>query len=1033
MKKTVVLKSILLILLSIVCTAALVESIIMIGRYNVNSNFKANYGIIEPDAGILESGQLIPLDGNWGFYPGEYISSADEAKGDPVSVKVPGDWYDSGIAGEGIGTYRLVLKLPEMNERLSVRITGNILPFKLFVNGENIAQEGAVGYGASDTEYSMKTVVASFEPQEENEIFIQTCNYKLDSGLIRYSIFLGAEEGMAKVSTSNISRDWMILGALFIMALYYLILFVNNKNKVTKATLLMFILCILDILYAFNSNEYLIYNIFPNISCGAIDKMVYALPTCGGTMLIYFVDVFYRDMSWKPAKNISTIKAAVLMAVMVFFSYSFSLGGFTLSNVLMEIEFLYSIAILSYAISRKRPYAVSILAATVILNAAIIYTVLYYANIASSPYGGMVSLGNIVVILCFATVVAVDLNESYKAVIRLSENLTEATKLKDEFLTNTSHEIRTPLNSMVALTESVILEAGDTISEEQKDTLMMVTANGRRLASLVNDILDYSKMKNGDLTLVLSVFSAENLLGRLKREFTLLAEKKSIDLQYDVEKQLPLVYADEHRIIQVVYNLVGNALKFTNGGGWIKISAWAEKDAIYVSVQDNGTGIAENRINDIFKSFEQADATVAERFGGLGLGLSISKQIVESHGMRITVKSKLGEGSAFTFGIPVSTETSIIADNENDKGFIHEPNKSVFQEDRIVIEGAKGKTIIIIDDNYDNIAGAAGILKTEGYGIRGFTSAEEGIKETFSNGQAVSVILDLMMPEISGYEVCEQIRKRFSLLEMPILILTAKVQTDSITRALKSGANDYLCKPFDANELIARVNTLIRLKEVSELAVASETKFLQAQIKPHFLYNALNTISALCIDDGEKASDLIDYLCIYLRNSFNTGDQTDLVNLEKELEIVTAYVEIEKARFGEKIRVEYEIDYDTKCMLPPLVLQPLVENSIRHGLVKKEGGGTVRVGIYQSVDGIYFAVSDDGAGIAQENPADLLNYAGGNDGVGLININKRLVKNFGHGLKIQSKPGEGTVVSFFIPKKLKIGGLPGDQCDYSGR
>lgn len=191
------------------------------------------------------------------------------------------------------------------------------------------------------------------------------------------------------------------------------------------------------------------------------------------------------------------------------------------------------------------------------------------------------------------------------------------------------------------------------------------------------------------------------------------------------------------------------------------------------------------------------------------------------------------------------------------------------------------------------------------------------------------------MPKMSGYEVCRKIRERYSLIDLPILIITAGSTMFDAEVGFEAGANDFVTKPFETKELCAKVHTLLSLKNFMDKALANEMAFLQSKIKSHFLYNALSTIMSFCYTDGEKAGELLGRLSEYLKKSFNIEDTVSSVSLKNELELTDAYVEIEKARFGERLKIIYNIG---ETLLHTRVLPLTIQPFIRHGILPKELG-----------------------------------------------------------------------------------------------
>ncbi len=323
--------------------------------------------------------------------------------------------------------------------------------------------------------------------------------------------------------------------------------------------------------------------------------------------------------------------------------------------------------------------------------------------------------------------------------------------------------------------------------------------------------------------------------------------------------------------------------------------------------------------------------------------------------------------------------------------------------------------IMIVDDNPSNISLLTRILNLHGYtNILPITDSGEVIDQ-FKKWQPDIILLDLLMPRFNGLDILDQINSIKNKQYLPVIMITADDSMDNRVKALKMGANDYISKPFNPQELIARIENLIIMKKSMDQALATETAFLQAQIKPHFLFNTLNTISSFCDTDPERASCLIDDFARYLRQSFDFKSTDLSVPVEREMQLVNSFVEIQKARFTDRIHYEVSNDSTQHFYLPPLCIQPLVENAILHGLKKNETI-SVALRIIENCDGIVITVEDDGPGIPQDKLDDIL-LKSDKKGIGLWNIDTRLKKFFGTGLSVFSRQGTGTKISFRIPKE----------------
>ncbi|MNI39291.1 Sensor histidine kinase YpdA [compost metagenome] len=278
------------------------------------------------------------------------------------------------------------------------------------------------------------------------------------------------------------------------------------------------------------------------------------------------------------------------------------------------------------------------------------------------------------------------------------------------------------------------------------------------------------------------------------------------------------------------------------------------------------------------------------------------------------------------------------------------------------------------------------------------------------------LIADVMMPHMSGYELTQRVREHYSVSELPVLLLTARSQPADIYTGFLSGANDYVTKPVDALELKYRIRALTTLKQSMNERLRIEAAYLQAQIHPHFLFNTLNSIMALSDIDTEKMRKLGNAFASFLRISFDFLNTGELVELSHELELIETYLYIEKVRFEDRLSIVWEVEPHINLLLPPLSIQPLIENAVKHGLLSQSKGGTVHIRIARQDSFTLIEVKDNGKGIEQEKVIQLLNpIMKGKSGIGLSNTNRRLIQLYGQGLSISSKLNEGTTVSFVVP------------------
>ncbi len=454
----------------------------------------------------------------------------------------------------------------------------------------------------------------------------------------------------------------------------------------------------------------------------------------------------------------------------------------------------------------------------------------------------------------------------------INHRLRKVDRMKDEFLANTSHELKTPLYGIIGITESLIDGATGSLPESTHNSLRTVVASGRRLAKLVEDILDFSRLSHKGLELRRAPVDLRSLVEVVLSLNRPLVRGKELRLVNHVPKDLPWVLADEDRLQQIFHNLVGNAVKFTEQGR-IEISALSAEGFVEVHVADSGIGIPESKIHVIFDSFEQVDATLERRHGGTGLGLAVTRQLVKMHGGSLRVESELGEGSTFIFSLPIAESQDQVPGPVEPRVEIFGPVEEPTVGEVAAVGGTEpgsGGHILVVDDEPVNRLVLVSHLRAEGFRL---SEASEGVEalELLENDPSVDlVLLDIMMPKMSGFEVCRQIRLERSAHELPIIFLSAKNQPQDRISGFAHGANDYLAKPVAKNELLARVRThleILRIGRDLEEAVAERT----AQIK---VLGGLLPICGVCKkirDDQGYWSQLETYVRQHSEATFSHG------------------------------------------------------------------------------------------------------------------------------------------------------------------
>ena len=378
----------------------------------------------------------------------------------------------------------------------------------------------------------------------------------------------------------------------------------------------------------------------------------------------------------------------------------------------------------------------------------------------------------------------------------------DAVKAKQQFLSNMSHEIRTPMNAIIGFTK-VVLKTD--LTAKQKEYLSAIKVSGDALIVLINDILDLAKVDAGKMTFEKTPFKLDSSISSMLILFETKIQEKNLELVQKYDNRIPeILVGDPVRLHQIILNLVSNAVKFTNKGEIIVsvrlLNEDEEKVTIEFSVTDTGIGILENKIETIFENFQQASSDTARLFGGTGLGLAIVKQLVEKQGGSIHVKSKIGEGSSFSFVLnfqktkdKTELETGILKLDPEIK------NISVLVVEDIALNQLLMKTIL---DDFGFECDIAGNGKI----------AIEKLSQRDSLGANKSydiILMDLQMPEMNGFEATEYIRNTLNL-KTPIIALTADVTTVDLEKCKAVGMNDYIAKPVDERILYSKIVSLVK-------------------------------------------------------------------------------------------------------------------------------------------------------------------------------------------------------------------------------
>lgn len=970
----------------------------------------------------FSDGKSITLEGEWNFYPDQLLREVSDTS-DQTSplIHVPGDWSDAlnpdDSSPYGYGSYQMrILVDPNQDVAFSMRIPSVRSASKLYANGLLVGHSGEVGESEESSKalnlpYSSTSIRA--DESGVIDIILQATNFvdPRSSGAVRAVKFGYEADLTAEIQLSTLLQ--VITGVIFFVHALFagLIFLVGFRDK----RLLYFSLTVLVLSFinlaggdekVLSQYLQLNYTTSYKFSMFTMILLSWALVNCVGPQI--------REFSKRLLPIYTSLFViSIMLIILLPMEYLSSASSFTFGAVFIGAM----ITILALIRSKKSfQGGIWIALAIVAISSNYFwwaYTMTTGIKVVYYPFDLIIS------IICLAGVWFKHYNQMHIHTKDQAIKLQEADKMKDEFLANTSHELRNPLHSILNMSQAILERERTSLQSESVRNLETVLSVSRRMSLMLDELQEMNRLEEGNHQLQLQSISVQSIIEGVTDMLRYTLKGKSVCIINDVPTHFPSVMADENRLTQIVFNLLHNAVKYTKQGEVI-IQGSIQDQMAYISIKDTGIGIDQETIQTIFEPYIQGENGALMKEGGFGLGLNISKKLVELHKGTLNVQSILGEGTTLTFSIPL-TDSQIVHDEiaaaQADSGLSTKQLR-----DTNLLNESKGKgspkdcpRIIVVDDDPVNLQVIETILSVEQYDITTVLTAEETVS-LLDKQEWDLVISDVMMPQISGYELTRVIRERFTRSELPILLLTARNSPEDIEAGFLSGANDYITKPIDSAELRSRVNVLTEVKRSIRERLRMESAWLQAQIQPHFLFNTLNSIFALSEINIDEMKKLIGAFSKVLRGKFDFQNLDGFVQIESELDLIRSYLYIEQVRFGDRLQVTWKVNRDIQVMIPALTIQPLIENAVNHGILKQSEGGEVTICVKSYDTYVEVTVEDNGVGIKETVLQQILeNKPASESGVGLLNINLRLQRLFGQGLQITSTYGVGTIISFKVP------------------
>lgn len=763
---------------------------------------KAEKGVLDLRDWQFQKSQPISLAGEWEFYWERILYPTDfDSLFIPASYREfpklwKGDIVDGDtVKADGFATQRLQVVVNSVTPELAITIPHFYSSYLLFLNGEYLGSNGQVGMHQVTSKPHWQYMTHEIKVTSDTlEIVLQISNYEHSRGGSFYDIKLGEKVKMQTIEGRQRAFDLIMSSSLFFIGLFFMVLFWFGRHE--KQILYYSLFCLFYSYRSVGSGSYTLHSLYPELPWLITLKAEYISMFMAGLFFSYYSYYLYKRETSRLFLLLVTVISCTFVMMTLFAPVKFFttlVGPYSLTIVFGFVYMMYTYVM---AVINKREGSLMSLISSFLLFMVMGAVILeHFGFLKNSMLFYFVGYQQ------FYFFQSIILFYRYNRKIELAKEKAEsAARSQSDFLSMISHEIRTPLNAVIGLTNYLI---GDKPKKQHEEDLKTLKFSAEHLHVLINDVLDYSKLDAGKIEFEEVDVNVVEMAKNIAKGFDTRVKEKDIYLNFLHDDDIPnYIVCDGLRLSQILTNLIGNAIKFTDKGGVTLsmnvVMQTKKRVSIKFAVEDSGIGIPKDKLKTIFDSFSQASTSTTREYGGTGLGLSITKRILDMQNTKINVFSVVGQGSRFYF-----TQTFTISDNQ----------EKVTEKASEVHNQLIGKCILLVEDNPVNVMVAKKFLSRWDIKVDVAENGREALEKTAIESYDL-VLMDLQMPEMDGYTASEELRKRG--FTTPILALTASVMLDVGDRVFKSGMNDFITKPFDPDDLFNKIRLHIEKKEAEE-------------------------------------------------------------------------------------------------------------------------------------------------------------------------------------------------------------------------
>ncbi|WP_312649115.1 histidine kinase [Aminipila sp.] len=951
------------------------------------------------------------LDGVWEFYPNQFINKFNEPK-EFMPFYVPNNWEGKVSSDKknafGYGTFHLKILMSPIQESqlLGLKVNSIKTAHKIFINGREISSDGIIGTDISVYEARNKSYSVFFQNNKSIvDIVIWVSNYhSVKLGGIIKPVYFGTQSQILTVQENFILVETIIISMILIISASLIGGFCISRNP-------NFLYCGLiglsSIVLFLTNGEALLYRIMPSLSYVNFEK-IHSIAVL--TFVLFFIVYMVSVIPDIYNKNIIKIlvTSIIILAILCLLSsfYIINLVNYYASLALVFILVYILQGIVFTAFRRNSEALLLGMTVSSVLLGALSY----------SPYLYFTGYYNYCIIMFsvfqFILVRALLIIKRYKVDHQLVELMTEELKqvnsLREGLIIKTTNEFKSQLLMISSFLKHISEDERANLSCENLHKLRFVIDSMERLNRVTGTINDIVNLNADEVESSSKEIEIKKLLDDIVNAYGFIYAEVKCNISLKAPDKKLFIKGDSDKFIYILLSIFDSALLNLYIED-INVTLIPKINCIELVVSASNNNILSSEIKrTLEENFLCMNDTFPYNFSEMGLGLT--KKLVEGFGGSIKCYSDWNF-KKICLHLPLA---SIQDDKSNDTCQNNDKEKIDKEIDINHIQNDKkdAQTILIIDNDKENLNFLFHVLSRENYHIILQSLSDEVFNTKNNNSHIDLVIINLVITNVLSFDKCKTIREQFSMIELPILILTSPVSEKFTYLALQAGANDIIQKPIHPDELKARIASLLNIKSLSDSKQGYEMAFLNAQIKPHFLFNALNSLVNLCETDSLQASNLVISIANFLRGTLNFSNADKLIPLEKEVAITKAYLEIEASRFNNLV-IKYFIDDIDGFFIPPLTIQILAENVIKHVIKSSTKQYIITISMKRTYNELEIRIEDNGEGLTDDVIGSLLKKPVKDGGIGIYNVNTRL-KTFCNSKLEYITSQSGTTVLFYI-------------------